>query len=133
MVGLVQGGHSSERPWQITPGLGWSNQFGGALTSIAFRGAQPAASTKLLTGSKAPGLVESFVALSWWERLTVPAIGGLFAGLVLYFGARWRGGVTTSDYMEAVVLGDGKISGRRSAVKCLSAMFTIASGGSSRA
>jgi H+/Cl- antiporter ClcA len=32
--------------------------------------------------------------------------------------------------MEAVVLGDGKISTRRSVVKCLSAMFTIASGGS---
>ena len=32
--------------------------------------------------------------------------------------------------MEAVVLGDGKISTRRSIVKCLSAGFTIASGGS---
>ena len=32
--------------------------------------------------------------------------------------------------MEAVVLGDGKISTRRTIVKCLSALFTIASGGS---
>jgi chloride channel protein, CIC family len=114
---------------QIT--LGWAGVigFGGALTSIAFRDAASSLH-KLLTGSKIPGLVESFVALSWWERLIVPAIGGLLAGLVLFFGMRWRGGVTTSDYMEAVVLGDGKISGRRSAVKCLSALFTIASGGS---
>jgi CIC family chloride channel protein len=114
---------------QIT--LAWAGVigFGGALASIAFRSATSVVH-KLLTGSKTPGLVESFLALSWWQRLTVPAIGGLLAGLVLYFGARWRGGVTTSDYMEAVVLGDGKISARRSAVKCLSALFTIASGGS---
>ena len=114
---------------QIT--LAWAGVigFGGALTSIAFRSATSALH-KLMTGSQTPGLVESFLALSWWERLTIPAIGGFAAGLVLYFGARWRGGVTTSDYMEAVVLGDGKISGRRSLVKCLSALFTIASGGS---
>jgi H+/Cl- antiporter ClcA len=41
-----------------------------------------------------------------------------------------RGEVTTSDYMEAVVLGDGKIAARRTLLKCLSALFTIASGGS---
>ncbi|HEV3099257.1 MAG TPA: ClcB-like voltage-gated chloride channel protein, partial [Candidatus Udaeobacter sp.] len=36
----------------------------------------------------------------------------------------------TTDYMEAVVLGDGKIAARRTLLKCLSALFTIASGGS---
>ena len=38
-------------------------------------------------------------------------MGGLLAGLVLYFGMRWRGGVTTADYMEAVVLGGSYASG----------------------
>jgi chloride channel protein, CIC family len=114
---------------QIT--LAWAGLigFGGALTSIGFRYATGFLH-KLLTGSNEAGLVESFVALPWWGRLTVPAIGGLLAGLVLYLGMRWRGGVTTSDYMEAVVLGDGKISTRRSIIKCLSAAFTVASGGS---
>jgi CIC family chloride channel protein len=114
---------------QVT--LAWAGVigFGGALTSIAFRYVTSELH-KLLTGSNTPGLMESFLALSWWARLTIPALGGLLAGLVLYFGMRWRGGVTTADYMEAVVLGDGKISTRRSIVKCLSAMFTIASGGS---
>ena len=114
---------------QVT--LAWAGLigFGGALTSIGFRLATGALH-KLLTGSTASGLVESFVALPWWGRLSVPALGGLLAGLVLYLGMRWRGGVTTSDYMEAVVLGDGKISTRRSLIKCLSAAFTVASGGS---
>ncbi|HEX4667218.1 MAG TPA: ClcB-like voltage-gated chloride channel protein [Chthoniobacterales bacterium] len=114
---------------QVT--LAWAGVigFGGALTSIGFRYVTSELH-KLMTGSSTPGLVESFMELSWWARLTIPAVGGLLAGLVLYFGMRWRGGVTTADYMEAVVLGDGKISTRRSIVKCLSAMFTIASGGS---
>jgi CIC family chloride channel protein len=118
------------RPSDLQVTLGWAGVigFGGVLTSIGFRyitsGLQ-----KLMTGSTAAGLIESFMGIPWWHRLVIPAVGGLLAGLVLYLGMRWRGGVTTADYMEAVVLGDGKIS-TRSIVKCLSAMFTIASGGS---
>jgi CIC family chloride channel protein len=63
-------------------------------------------------------------------RLFVPAIGGLIGGAIIYFGARFHGQVTTTDYMEAVVLGDGRISARQSLVKSLSALFTNASGGS---
>jgi chloride channel protein, CIC family len=119
------------QPSDLQLTLAWAGiiGFGGALTSIGFRYATSVLH-KVMTGSTTPGLVESFTALSWWARLTIPAVGGLLAGFVLYFGMRWRGDVTTADYMEAVVLGDGKISTRRSIVKCLSAAFTIASGGS---
>jgi CIC family chloride channel protein len=103
--------------------------FGGAVCSIAFR-FLTGAIHKLMTGSSAPGFVESFAHLSPVWRLAIPGIGGLVAGLIIYFGVRWRGQVTTTDYMEAVVLGDGRISARRSLVKCASALFTIASGGS---
>jgi CIC family chloride channel protein len=103
--------------------------FCGAICSIAFRLAMGTIH-KLLTGSPAPHLAESFAHLSPWQRIVVPAIGGLIAGAILQFGMRWHGQLTTADYMEAVVLGDGKISTRRSLVKCLSALFSIASGGS---
>jgi len=114
---------------QIT--LFWSGVigFGGGLCSIAFRGAT-AFIHKIFTGSAEPGLVESFEKLSALPRLFIPALGGLIAGAIIHFGTRWRGRVTTTDYMEAVVLGNGKISARLSLVKCLSALFTIASGGS---
>ncbi len=114
---------------QIT--LFWAGVVGffGALCSIAFRYAT-SATHKLVTGSSAPGLVESFAHLPPLLRFIVPGLGGLVAGGILYFGMRWHGEVITTDYMEAVVLGDGKISTRRSLMKCLSALFTIASGGS---
>jgi len=119
------------RPTDLQITLFWAGVIGfsGGLSSIAFRAAT-AEVHKLLTGSSAPGLVETFETLPPWGRLVVPAAGGLVAGLILYFGTRWRGRVTTSDYMEAVVLGDGKISARRTLAKSVSALFSIASGGS---
>jgi CIC family chloride channel protein len=103
--------------------------FCGGVCSIAFRFATSAVHS-LLTGNSAPGMAESFAELPPLLRFVIPGLGGLVAGAIIYFGVRWRGPVTTTDYMEAVVLGDGKISARRSLVKCLSALFTIASGGS---
>jgi CIC family chloride channel protein len=118
-------------PTDLQVTLFWSGVIGfaGALCSIAFRFAASVVH-KILTGSSSPGMVESFSHLSLWQRIVTPAVGGLCAGAILSFGRRWRGAVTTTDYMEAVVLGDGKISTRRSLTKCLSALFTIASGGS---
>jgi CIC family chloride channel protein len=109
----------------------WAGVIGfcGAVCSIGYRvGASFV--HKLLTGSNEPGLVESFTELPLWARLVVPAIGGLIAGAIIQFGSRFHGQLTTTDYMEAVVLGDGRISARQSLVKSLSALFTNASGGS---
>jgi CIC family chloride channel protein len=119
------------RPTELQVTLIWAGVIGfcGAACSIAYRLATGFIH-KVFTGNTAPGLVESFTQLPLWGRLLVPAIGGLIAGAIIQFGARFHGQVTTTDYMEAVVLGDGKISSRRSLVKSLSALFTNASGGS---
>jgi CIC family chloride channel protein len=118
-------------PTDLQVTLFWAGVVGfcGAVCSIAFRYATSAVH-KAMTGSSAPGLAESFAHLPPLLRLVIPGVGGLVAGAILYFGMRWHGEVITTDYMEAVVLGDGKISARRSLVKCFSALFTIASGGS---
>jgi CIC family chloride channel protein len=119
------------RPRELQVTLIWAGIIGfcGAVCSIGYR-VGTSFVHKILTGSNTPGLVESFTELPFWARLVVPAIGGLIAGAIIQFGSRFHGQITTSDYMEAVVLGDGRISARQSVVKSFSALFTIASGGS---
>jgi CIC family chloride channel protein len=119
------------RPSELQATLIWSGIIGfcGGVCSVVFRVATSQVH-KTLTGSSAPGLVESFSQLPPLLRLVVPAAGGLLAGAIIQFCTRLHGQVTTTDYMEAVVLGDGKIAARRTLLKCFSALFTIASGGS---
>ena len=119
------------QPTELQVTLIWSGIIGfcGGVCSIGFRVATSIVH-KILTGSSSPGLVESFSQMPVWLRLIIPGVGGLLAGAILQFGTRLRGEVTTTDYMEAVVLGDGKIATRRTLLKCLSSLFTIASGGS---
>ena len=121
--------HAQPTDLQVT--LFWAGAvgFGSAVCSILFR-LGVSSVHKLATGNSEPGLAESFALLPLWLRFVIPGLGGLVAGGILHFGPRWHGRVVTTDYMEAVVLGDGKISARQSLVKSLSALFSVASGGS---
>jgi len=69
-------------------------------------------------------------ASTWWGCLLVPAVGGLLAGLVLLFGQRLAPGQSSTDYMEAIVIGSGRVPVRVSLVKSAAALFSIGSGGS---
>src|SRR3984885_2371452 len=124
---LVEHLRLSER--QLT--LIWAALIGvlGAIASESFRKA-----TDILhfvaTGSSST-IISSFAKLPWWQRLTVPTAGGLLAGLTLWFGNRLFASIrqkTTTDYMEAIVVGSGIISVRASIVKSLSALFSIGTG-----
>ena len=59
-------------------------------------------------------LVAVAYALSPWQRVAIPAFGGLLAGGVLHFGMRRFGDRRTTDYMEAITLADGKLPLRAS-------------------
>jgi len=106
------------RPTELQATLIWAGIVGfcGGACSVGYRIATTFVH-KVLTGNGAPGLVESFTELPRWGRLIIPAIGGLIAGAIMQFGSRFHGQITTTDYMEAVVLGDGRISARQSFVK----------------
>jgi chloride channel protein, CIC family len=124
---LVEHLRPSER--QVT--LMWAALIGalGALASETFRKASEFLHY-LATGSSS-GIISSFSNLPWWQRLLVPTVGGLLAGSTLWFGNRLIAGVkqeTTTDYMEAIVVGSGIISVRASIVKSLSALFSISTG-----
>jgi CIC family chloride channel protein len=118
------------RPGEAYVTLFWAGLIGavGGMSAPAFR-----AATQLvqwaLTG-RTDSLVETARALPDWQRICVPAAGGLLAGLVLHFGSRLSRGKKSVDYMEAVTLGDGVIKSRPSLVRIASSMFSIGSGGS---
>ena len=100
----------------------------GAAVTVLFREAIRVLEWAL--GGDGDGLVELAENLKPWQRLLLPAAGGLVAGLILQeVGGRLRGR-TSTDYMEAVALGDGWISARHSLVRATSSLVTVASGGS---
>ena len=111
--------------------LFWAGLVGvlGGLSSVLFREALDFMAASL-TGQ--PGsIVEIFEALPTWQRLVVPVLGGVIAGGILSLGGRMKSGSESStDYMEAVVLGNGRLPVRLSIIKTLSAMFSISSGAS---
>jgi CIC family chloride channel protein len=64
------------------------------------------------------------------ERVLFPALGGLAAGLVLYLGFRFVGPQGSTNLLEVVVAGDGRLPFRTELVKTISAIISIATGAS---
>ncbi len=78
-----------------------------------------------------PGeLVEIAQNMPAWQRVVTPALGGLVAGLVLYWGLRLVGPQRSSNLLEVVVAGDGRLPFRSAIIKFISSLITIGSGGS---
>ena len=77
-----------------------------------------------------PGeLVEVAEKMLPWQRVLTPTLGGLCAGLVLYWGLRMAGPLRSSNLLEVVVAGDGRLPFRSAMVKFVSSLLTIGSGG----
>jgi CIC family chloride channel protein len=113
--------------------LVWAALIGllGALASECFRRATDFVHF-LATGSESE-IISSFAKLPLWQRLAVPTAGGLVAGIVLWAGNRLTTRLrqkTTTDYMEAIVVGSGIISVPASIIKSTSALFSISTGAS---
>ena len=102
--------------------------FTGAVATIAFR--EGIHLVQLLLSEHSKSLVETARSLAWWQRLILPAGGGMAAGLTLQAARRFIGAHTASDYMEAIVIGDGRIPIRESLARSLSSLASVASGGS---
>lgn len=108
--------------WSIVAGLL------GALATELFRAAFFGLDLLLL--GQSGGLVKIAQSLPWWARIATPTIGGLVAGLLLVWARRATVQKSTSDYMEAIVLGDGRIPVRQTLTRSASSLVSIASGGS---
>ena len=101
--------------------------FLGALATISFRESIRGLQWTLVGHSGS--LVEMGRALPWPVRLALPAVGGIAAGLVLMLARRSTVGAS-SDYMEAIAIGDGRIPVRFNLLRIFSSLLSIVSGGS---
>jgi len=68
--------------------------------------------------------------LPYYLKISLPALGGLIVGPLVYFGAREAKGHGVPEVMEAVALREGRIRHRVSIVTILASGITIGSGGS---
>src|SRR4051812_48148360 len=78
-------------------------------------------------------VAEMMEKLGVWGKVglvLIPTLGGLGAGLVLYWGLRLVGPQGSSNLLEVVVAGDGRLPVRSAMVKFLSSLITIGTGGS---
>jgi len=115
-------------PWQETLAFAAVAGIVGALVALGFR--YGVDFVHLLLTGKRETMSGTFADLVWWQRLAIPAVGGLMAGLVLLFGRHMHRGESSTDYMEAILIGSGRLPVKSSLVKSVAATFSIASGGS---
>jgi CIC family chloride channel protein len=65
-----------------------------------------------------------------WQCVLVPVLGGLAAGVVLHWGLRLVGPQGSTNMLEVVVAGDGKLPFRSNLVKAASSLVSIGTGAS---
>lgn len=81
-------------------------------------------------GHRGFDVVEIGMDLSPWRLILTPAIGGLIAGWILLTGSRLIGKAGSSNLIEVVVAGDGRLPLRNGIIRTISSMLSISSGSS---
>lgn len=99
--------------------------FAGAITTITFH--EVIKLLQRLHTGRAGDVVDIARLWSVPEKLIIPTLGGIIAGLCLYFASRIKVDAN-SDYMEAVAIGNGKLSLRQGLLRICSALCVSATG-----
>ncbi len=124
------------RSMWLDPTSPWALRHAAAIVAVAFltagfgilfRGAATFVFRRLFD---AGDVVTAFEALPPLARLPIVAVGGLVAGTIGVLATRHRGGQGVGGVMEAVALGEGRISLRASLWKALGCFCAIVSGSS---
>lgn len=69
-------------------------------------------------------------SIPWWHRFLIPTLGGFVAGGLLYGGIRLIGKQGSTNFLEVVVAGDGRLPFRTALLRALSSLMSIATGAS---
>ncbi len=86
----------------------------------------------LMVGHRFPGhnIVQIAGELSYPLRIVTPVVGGLLAGGVLVWGLRLAGKQGSTNILEVVVAGDGRLPVRSGLVRAVSSLMSIGTGAS---
>ncbi|MFQ6048488.1 MAG: chloride channel protein [Phycisphaerae bacterium] len=102
--------------------------LGGGLFAVAFR--KLIGLGNQLGWHDAAYTISYIRGLPYWWKISVPAVGGLICGLIIYYFAREAKGHGVPEVIEAVALRSGRIRPRVVIAKMLASASSIASGGS---
>ena len=100
----------------------------GGLTNVGYHLISQLA--KLLVLSDSGDLGEVAGALAPWQRLLVPTLGGIAAGLVLFLGLRLISNPGLTNLLEAIVAGDGRLRLRPALMNAASSLISLCTGAS---
>lgn len=102
--------------------------FGGGISVLLFR--FTFVGIQHLFKADGNGMVDIAKTLPWWGRLFLPAIGGALAGFLLEYVLHMVPHDGADDYLEAVTIGDGRLSVRQTLIKSLASLCSIGTGAS---
>ncbi|UCC48135.1 MAG: chloride channel protein [Gemmatimonadota bacterium] len=100
----------------------------GGLAAVAFR--RLIQLVQLLAWQRGTYTLDYLAGLPAWWKVTAPAAGGLFVGLIIYLFAREAKGHGVPEVMEAVAMRGGRIRPRVVIAKLFASGICIGSGGS---
>jgi len=84
----------------------------------------------VLSRHQGRNITDVVAAMDLHTRVLMPALGGLVAGLVLYWGFRFAGKYRTTNLLEVVVAGDGRLPFRVGVIRAISSLISISTGAS---
>jgi CIC family chloride channel protein len=101
----------------------------GVLAAIINRGFRVVTDLASLLFLNRTGEIASIAeVLPPWARFLAPVAGGLAAGAVLQYGLRMVGQQGSTNLLEVVVAGDGRLPLRSTLIKAVSSLISIATG-----
>jgi CIC family chloride channel protein len=83
-----------------------------------------------LIGYSGRNISEAAAEMDSWARILAPTAGGLAAGYALFFGLHLVGKQGSTNLLEVVVAGDGKLPFRSAIIRSLSSLLSIGTGAS---
>jgi len=102
--------------------------FLGGLANLAYHLLSELAKVTILSDTGDLGEIAS--ELASWQRLMVPTLGGLAAGLILFLGLRMMSHPGLTNLLEAVVAGDGRLALRPALLNAASSLVSLSTGAS---